>query len=192
MWQQIGDFFFWMIGGDADENQLAIGQMIVRAIIVFISALIIVRIGKRRFMGGFTAFDTIMGVIIGSVLSRAINGSARLTETLAATLALVCLHWLFATLSFYSETFSGWLKGAKRELIKDGEVQWKAMRKSAIGKDDLMQAIRQTGGVESFEQVKSACLERGGLITVAPYKSEPQITEVEVEDGVQIVKIEIR
>lgn len=55
MWHQVSDFFFWLVGGDADENQLAIGQMIVRAIIVFVSALIIVRIGKRRFMGAYTA-----------------------------------------------------------------------------------------------------------------------------------------
>lgn len=155
MWEQISDFFFWLVGGDADENQLAIGQMIIRAIIVFISAIIIVRVGKRRFMGAYTAVDTIMGVIIGSVLSRAINGSARLTETLGAALALVCLHWLFAALSFHSEKISGLLMGSKRELVKDGKIQWDGMKKSKISKDDLMQAVRQKMGVESLDDVES-------------------------------------
>lgn len=191
MWHQLTDFFFQLIGGDANEDQLAIGQMIVRAMIVFISALIMVRIGKRRFMGGYTALDTIMGVIIGSVLSRAINGSARLTETFCAALALVCLHWLFAALSFHSERFSSWLTGSKRELIKNGEIQWDGMRKSKISRDDLMQAIRQRGGAGSLEEVESACLERGGVITVVRKKLEPHIVEIKVENGVQTVKIEI-
>lgn len=191
MWEQLSDFFFWIVGGDADENQLAIGQMIVRAIIVFISALVMVRIGKRRFMGGYTALDTVMGVIIGSVLSRAINGSARLTETLGAALALVCLHWLFAALCFYSANFRTWLTGSQRELIKNGEIQWESMRKSKISEDDLMQAVRLKGGVEKLEQVESACLERGGVITVIPKKSQPRILEIDVAEGIQRVRIEI-
>lgn len=132
-----------------------------------------------------------MGVIIGSVLSRAINGSARLTETLGAALTLVCLHWLFATISFHSETISRWLMGSKRELIKDGEIQWDGMKKSKISKDDLMQAVRQRMGVESLDEVESACLERGGMITVVPRKAAPRVIEVEVKDGVQTIKIEI-
>jgi len=130
MWQNLWDYFLWAIGGDTDASELAIGHMMARATIVFILGIIIIRIGKRRFYGARTPLDLLMSVVVGSVLSRAINGSARFTETIVATLTLVALHWLFSTIAFHSDFFSRLVKGAPRLLIEDGEMQYDAMRAS--------------------------------------------------------------
>jgi uncharacterized membrane protein YcaP (DUF421 family) len=42
------------------------------------------------------------------------------------------------------------------------------MRKSKLTRSDLDQALRDEGHVERIEDVKLACLERDGSITVIP------------------------
>ncbi len=78
-----------------------------------------------------------------------------------------------------------------RELIKDGEIQWEAMRKSTIAKEDLIQALREQAALQDPADVKYACLERGGTITVIPRNRDSQVFEIAVKDGVQTVSIEI-
>jgi hypothetical protein len=58
-------------------NPLSVGHVIARAVIIYIAAVAIMRIGDRRFFGHNAAFDVIFGVIIGSVFARGINGTAR-------------------------------------------------------------------------------------------------------------------
>lgn len=62
-----------LLGLDADN--LTIWQMSLRAVVVYIAGLAMVRIGEKRFLGKSSAFDVLLSIIIGSVLSRAINGS---------------------------------------------------------------------------------------------------------------------
>lgn len=66
------------------------------------------------------------------------------------------------------------------------------MRKSKIVKEELHQAIREKAGVDTPEQVKSACLERGGEITVIPFEQEPRIISIDIKEGVQRVEVKIR
>jgi hypothetical protein len=43
-------------------------------------------------MGEATAFDMILGIMVGSIVSRAITGNAPLVPALAATVTLIALH----------------------------------------------------------------------------------------------------
>jgi uncharacterized membrane protein YcaP (DUF421 family) len=56
-------------------------QVALRALIVYIAALIMVRVGEKRFLGKNTAFDVIIGIILGSVVSRAINSTDTILHT---------------------------------------------------------------------------------------------------------------
>lgn len=116
--------------------------MVLRAIIIYIAALVMVRIGQKRFLGRNTAFDLILGIILGSVVSRAINGSGEFFPTIASGFALVFLHWFFAALAFRYDRFGNLVKGRPRTLIEEGNIVWDAMRKSNISRTDLNTALR--------------------------------------------------
>jgi uncharacterized membrane protein YcaP (DUF421 family) len=66
---------------------------------IYIAALLMIRIGEKRFLSKNTVFDVILGIILGSVLSRAINHSAPILPTIGASLMLVALHWRLAALA---------------------------------------------------------------------------------------------
>lgn len=189
--QEIQEIFVWLIGVEKQIADLTVPQMITRTIIVYGIALGMIRLGKRRFLGGYTAFDILMGFVIGSIMSRAITGRENLLSASIVILTLVAIHYVISYLTYYFSDASNLVKNDERQLIKDGKIIEEAMLKSKLGENDLLQALRQKGNVESPEDVKSAYLERDGSITVIPKKKEPQIVEIKIEEGVQHVKVEI-
>ncbi len=189
MLQDIWEKFAWMLGANEVASIMPLHQLILRTVIIYVVALMLIRIGKRRFMGGYTPFDILLGFVVGSILSRAITGTVKFFEMICVVGTLMLLHWIISVFTFYSDRFGNALKNSARKLIIDGEIQEDAMQKSKIGKNDLLQALREKGGVESPENVKTAYLERDGNITVITKKGEPKIVEVKVEKGVQIVRI---
>lgn len=191
MLQNFWNDFVWLIGGNEIDAKLAVWQVILRTIIIYIAALLIIRFGKRRFMGSYSSFDILLGFVIGSILSRGITGAIRFIDMFFAVVVLVALHWLISIISFYSRRFSKIIKNTPRKLIVGGEIQKDAMRKSKIGKNDLLEAVREEVHIDSLDKVETAYLERDGNITVIPKDSKPHLVEVKVEEGVQTIKIVI-
>jgi uncharacterized membrane protein YcaP (DUF421 family) len=124
-------------------------------------------------------------------MSRAINGSAPFFPTLAGGLVMVGIHWLLGILSYHIDWFGPIVKGSPILLIEDGELQRKGMRQAGLSRHDLEQSLRLQGRLTDPKKVRLAYMERNGSISALPHKSEPQILEVEVEDGVQTVRIQI-
>src|SRR3954462_23983 len=77
-------------------EELSVLQVCARAIVVYIILIAYVRIAKKRFLGKATAFDAILVIIIGSISSRAISGTAPFVASLAGTLALILIHWVIS------------------------------------------------------------------------------------------------
>ncbi len=185
-----------LFGLEAEPKDLTFWQMGARAVVIYLAALVIVRLGDKRFLGQNSAFDVILAIMLGSVLSRAINGSAPFLETIAGSAVLVLLHWLLAVAAFRWHWLGSLVKGTPRLLIRDGTVQADAMRASHIGEHDLREGLRLQGNVNDPLQVHQAYLERNGKISVLPKHQQPQqpqqpkILDIRVEEGVQIVRIE--
>ena len=188
---EVWDVFEQALGLGSVGKDLNLLQMSLRALVIYLVTLILVRLGDKRFLGKLTAFDVILGIILGAVMSRAINGSAAFIPTLGAGLVLVVLHWGFAKKAFSSDRFGNLIKGHTHELVRDGEIQWDKMRGSAITEDDLKEHLRIRGKLSDPGKVKVAYLERSGNISVIPVESEPRVVEIAVQDGVQVVRLEL-
>jgi len=150
-----------------DLNSL---QVCLRSVIVFVGALIIVRLAHRRFMSKMSAFDVILGFVLSSMLARAINGSAPFLPTLAGGLVLVLLHRIISIISFYSDAFGCLVKGDSKTLVKDGTRKEDALRSEGISDKDLLEEIRLNGNLGSWQEVKTATLERNGQVSVVKNK----------------------
>lgn len=181
-----------LLGLDVDIEDVDIGQMVLRALLIYGIALAMVRLGSKRFLSRATAFDVVVAIMFGSVVGRAINGSAPFFPTLAAGLLLVTLHWVFAVLAYHTDWFGSIVKGSPVLLVRDGEIQWKGMRKGAVSERDLAESLRSQGRPPDPSQIQLAYLERNGRISVVPAKNEPRILDISVKEGVQTVRIELQ
>ena len=178
-----------LLGLGLDVADVGVLQMSLRTVLIYAAMLAIVRVGSKRFLSQATAFDAIVAIMLGSIMSRAINGSAPFLPTLAAGVILVGLHWLIAAVAYSSDWFGTLVKGNPVLLIKDGDVQEKGLRRTSVSAKDLEEALRIESHVTEPEAVKLAYLERNGGISVIPRKPEPRVIDVSVADGVQTVRI---
>lgn len=154
------------------DDSLSVVQMSLRAAVVFVIAVVLVRISKRRFMSRGSAFDLLLAVVLGSIVSRVITGDAPFFAGLAAALTLVAMHWLFSALGFRWHRFSVLVKGEPRVLVRDGRMNPTEMRASHITEGDLWEDLRGNG-VSDLSDVAEARLERNGEISVIQRDQEP-------------------
>jgi uncharacterized membrane protein YcaP (DUF421 family) len=160
--------YFKELFGEGQE--LTPEQMSIRAISIFILTVALLRIAGSRSFGIKMPFDTVIYILLGSMLSRAIAGASPFFSTLCAAFAIVILHRVFAWICLYSDSFGKLIKGNSKILFDDGKINHHNMKICAVSEKDLMEAIRQNGGKDSFDEIDQAHMERNGQISIIPKK----------------------
>lgn len=180
------------------EGNLTWWQLGLRALMIYLGGLALVRLGKRRFMGQYSAFDMILGVTMGALLASAATEAAVFLNALVLVILLGALHWLSAFASYHWEFVDRILKGKEYELIGEGKLKAEGLRQGYLSHSDLGQALRKEG-IEEVKQVKRACMERSGEISFIKDEElrtegtgTPRIVEVEVQEGVQRIVLEFK
>jgi uncharacterized membrane protein YcaP (DUF421 family) len=158
------------LGLGIDAKELTFFQVSFRGVIVFVSALVMLRLADKRFLAKLSAFDAILGFILASMLARAVNGSASFFPTLGGAFVIVGLHRLLGRLAFASESFGKLVKGESEVLVRKGKPISGAMKANKISRTDLLEEIRLNGGVTELESVETATIERNGEISVITEK----------------------
>src|SRR5215207_6109697 len=141
----LGSFFRAALGLGLESKEIGVAQMALRAVVVYVVTVAFVRLAKKRFMGHATAFDVILGIMLGSIVSRAITGNAPFLPALAAGATLIAVHWVLSWASFRSHGFGNLVKGEPRLLIRDGRPEREAMRRAHITEHDLDEDSRAEG-----------------------------------------------
>src|SRR5437868_5400497 len=159
------DFVSPILGLGVDPKDLTFLQISLRGIIVFVATLIMVRLGHKRSLARKTAFDAVLIVILASVLSRAINGSAAFFATIGGSVVIVLVHRLFAFIAYHSHWFGCLLKGRPELIVENGNLIWNTMRRNHISVHDLEEDLRLDAQMEDASKVKVARVERSGDIS---------------------------
>jgi uncharacterized membrane protein YcaP (DUF421 family) len=158
-------FFEALLGLGVEPKELTFLQVSLRGVIVFVTALIMVRLSSKRSLAEKTAFDAVLIVIIASMLARAINGSAPFLPTLGTGFVLVILHRLLGATAYYSHGFGILIKGKPVVLVQNGRLQRKNMRLNQISEHDLEEDMRLDAATEDLSKIKVARVERSGDIS---------------------------
>jgi uncharacterized membrane protein YcaP (DUF421 family) len=165
--------FYELIG--EGEDQPTPLQMGIRAALVFIIALILIRFSGRRAFGQRSPFDMVIAMLLGAILSRAIvKTDVPFFAPILAAIVICVLHFAFALITTYSQTFGEIIKGRAKILYKDGVKNKKTMRGSFITDRDMKEGIRKAINTDDESQIKEVWLERDGSITVV--RNEEKIT----------------
>lgn len=159
------NFFLILLGPDGKAAELTLLQTSLRGFVIFVAGLAIMRIGDRRSLAEKTAFDAVFIVLIGSMLSRAINGTAPFFTTIGAGIALMIIHRAFALGAFKSHAFGKLIKGSPYTLVRNGETDWKQMQSSLVSKHDLEEDLHLDAKTEDISEIRTARLERSGDIS---------------------------
>jgi uncharacterized membrane protein YcaP (DUF421 family) len=141
-------------------------QMAARAFVMFFIALMLIRLAGMRVFGIKTAFDNILVIMLGAILSRGVTGSSPFFSTVAAAAAMILVHKVLAWLAMKHVWVGKIVKGYRRSLYHNDEIREENLRKTSISKDDLMEGVRLEINRNSLDEVEQIFIEKTGEISV--------------------------
>jgi len=133
---------------------------------MFFITLLLIRLSGMRTFGKNTAFDIIITIMLGAILSRGITGASSFSAVVAAAAVMVIIHRVLAMMSMNSPSISKIIEGESRLLYKNGKIQWKNMKRSSLSLHDLEESIRQELNENSFDNIDEIYIESNGKISV--------------------------
>ena len=152
-----------LFGEGKDLNAL---QMSCRTVVMFIIALALIRIAGIKTFGKNSAFDNIIIIMLGAILSRGVVGVSPFFPVVSSGLTLVLMTRIISVLSIYNKAFGKLVKGQSRSLLKNGTINKSNLHKSLLSENDLIESIRKEGNTTSLEDIEEAFLERDGTISI--------------------------
>lgn len=138
----------------------------LRALIGFVAAWALFKLGKKRFLKRGSAFDALIAIMVGAVMGRGIVEGAHFLPSVAAGAVIVAAHWAFAWLARRGDGLAGLIEGHERQLVSDGVVDRRQMSRALVSEDDLIQALRLRTGEQDLSRIEAAWQEKSGEISL--------------------------
>jgi uncharacterized membrane protein YcaP (DUF421 family) len=157
------DAIFVLFGEGRNLDPL---QMGLRSIVIFVIALVLIRVSGRRSFGQRSPFDLVVVILLGATLSRAIVGASPFIATVVASFAIVACHRMLAWACMRSPRFERLVGGVEREVYSNGAFNAREMHAALMTRTDIEETVRQQTGSRSMDNVAAAILERNGEVSV--------------------------
>jgi uncharacterized membrane protein YcaP (DUF421 family) len=142
-------------------------EFVLRAAIVYVFLLVILRITGKRNTGQLAPFDLVLLLVLSNAVQNSMNGGDNtvLGGLISAT-TLIGLHYAVAIMTFKNKKLEVWIEGAPRTLIHNGVLNEDVMRRELMTHHELAAALRAAGCTD-IDHVRVATLENNGQITVS-------------------------
>lgn len=159
----------YLFGEGSNLNML---QMSMRAFVMFIIMLILIRFTGRRAFAKKSSFDNIVVIMLGAVLARGVVGASPFFSTVAASVVMVALHRFSAWLSVKNSLVEKLIKGNAILLFREENLINNNLTKTGISKKDLHESLRLETKKDTLEDIDTAYLETNGRISFILKKKE--------------------
>lgn len=159
------EFFVELLGLAAKADTITASQICWRTLVVFIIALVLLRMSGRHTFASNSAQETIVKFMLGALLSRAIAGDSPFGVILAASTMLVLLHRALAYATYFFPALGRLVKGESSVLATDGEVNRKELRRASLSEEALHAALRGAANLDDLTKVHVVRLEHDGTVT---------------------------
>jgi uncharacterized membrane protein YcaP (DUF421 family) len=141
-------------------------EFIIRALVVYVFLLVLLRVTGRRQVGQLAPFDLVLLLVLSNSLQNSMNaGDNSITGGLILALTLVGVNWLVGYVTYRSKRASRAIEGRPEVLIHNGVVYRDVMERERLTQDELDAALRRAGAA-SVEDVHFAVLETNGQVSV--------------------------
>lgn len=145
-------------------------EIAARSAVMFVIALLLMRMAGMRPFGKGEPFDNIISFLIGGILSRGVVAATPFFSTIISMVVIIVIHKLLAKLSIYSKWFGAQVKGEKVLLYRDGVFMKANMNKVNITEHDILEDLRLEVQLGSLENIEEVYMERTGKISFVKKK----------------------
>lgn len=147
------------------DLQIPWWEFIVRASVVYIALLALVRLTGKRTVGQFTPFDLVVVMLLAEAVSDSLRGGDEsLVGGLIAAATLVALDVLIAAATSRSAKVDKVLQGAPVVIGRDGVIYKEVLKRQRVPEADVEKALRSADC--QIEDMRMAILEADGDISI--------------------------
>jgi len=151
----------------------------IRAIILYIVVLIVMRIMGKREIGQLQPFELTISIMIADLASVPMAElGIPLTNGIIPILGLLFIHMIISILNVKNVTIRKILSGKPSILIDNGKIDEKMLKKERLTINELQERLRGDN-VFNLEDVEYAILETNGEISVI---LKPEKNLITIED----------
>jgi uncharacterized membrane protein YcaP (DUF421 family) len=141
-------------------------EFVLRALIVYVFLIALLRLTGRRQVGQLAPFDLVLLLVLSNAVQNSMNGgdNSVLGGVLSAV-SLVAANWVVSYTTFRSKRWQRAIEGRPQILVHNGHVYRDIMEKEKLTQSELDAAIR-LAGCACIADVHVAMLENNGQISV--------------------------
>lgn len=151
----------------------------VRAIVLYILVLVVMRFMGKREIGQLQPFELAISIMIADLATTPMaEPGTPITYGVIPILSLLVMHLLISTINIKSIRAREFICGKPSILIYRGKINEQALKKENFTINELQERLRGNN-IFSLGDVEYAILETSGQITVIP---KPEKRNVTIED----------
>ena len=144
-------------------------ESVIRPALVYVVVLVLLRLTGKRTLAQITSFDFVLLLIISEAVQQALIGEDNsMTNAAIVVGTLIGLNIVMSLLKQRFKWFDRVLDDIPLVIVADGKPLKDRMDKARVDEDDVLDAARESQGLERMEQIRHAILERDGQISIIP------------------------
>jgi uncharacterized membrane protein YcaP (DUF421 family) len=141
-------------------------NLIIRAVLVYFSVVILLRISGKRQLGQMGATDLVAILLISNAVQNSMNGGDNsLLGGLLLAAVLIILSTTISYLTYKSKFFSKVFEGVPTLLIHNGKLVHQNLNKERLNDYELRALLRKQS-VRDASHVQTAILEADGTLSI--------------------------
>jgi uncharacterized membrane protein YcaP (DUF421 family) len=156
-------------------------EKLLRPAIVYLVLVVLLRIFGKRELAQLNPFDLVVLLSLSNTVQNAIIGDDNsVTGGVIGAFSLLAINWFVVRLLFRSPRLTRLLEGRAVLLIRDGQIDRKALERESLTREELIDAIHRQG-FEHVHEVRRCALEPNGTFyieAVEPSAEEKHHTEL--------------
>ena len=119
-----------------------------------------------RTFGIKSAFDNIIVIMLGAVMSRAVAGASPFIPTVVAGFVIVLVHRLLAWIGIYNRHINHAIRGSYFNLYKNGTFNKANLKSCNVTIEEIMEELRVSLHKTTLDSVSEINMERSGKLSI--------------------------
>ena len=154
---------------------LPILEKLLRPIIVYLVLVLLLRLFGKRELAQLNPFDLVVLLSLSNTVHNAIIGDDNsVTGGVIGAFSLLAVNWIVVRILFRSRRLTRLLEGRATVLVRNGQIDRKALEKESLTQTELIEVIHRQG-FEHVSAVRRCELEPNGTFYVEAF--DPSIDD---------------
>lgn len=142
---------------------------VIRVVAMYVILMLVFRVAGRRTLSEATTFDLLLLLIISETTQEAlVDDDHSMTHAFVLIVTFVGMNIGMSLIKQRSRVAERLLDGVPLVLVENGEPIRERLEKSRVDEEDILEAARETQGINEMSEIRLAVLARDGQISVVP------------------------